>query len=145
MWSSPARRVSRRLLGSLAGVALAALTLSACTGPAPAARHALQGWLDDVGAHSVAYAYTLLSTQAEHNTDYDQFLQAVNATHASYSIVSAKEISSADVATVVKVVPQDGGAVTFVRVQMIEEGNAGDWLVAAPFTTEGARAMRVFQ
>ncbi len=145
MWSSLARRALRGVLLPLSGLGLAAVLLSACVGPVPAAKHALQSWLDDVGAHSVAYAYTLLSTQAAARTDYDVFFDYVNASDANYAIVSTREVSAEDVEAVVRVTPRSGGRVTLVKLQMVEEGNAGDWLVNAPFTSEGARAMRAFQ
>ncbi len=140
MWSSPA---SRRL-GAGAGIAAVAVMLSACIGPGLPARHALQDWLVDLKAHSVAYAYTLLSTKAEQRTDYDQFFNGVNQSQASYRIVSTKTVSASEVLAVVAVT-RPGASPARVTVQMVEEGNAGDWLVGEPFTSEGARAIRHFR
>ncbi|MGH7609031.1 MAG: hypothetical protein ACREOD_03655 [Candidatus Dormibacteria bacterium] len=144
MWSSLVRRPLIRALSGAATLAAGGALLSACIGPAVPATHALNNWLADVRAHSVAYAYTLLSSQAEMRTDYDQFFDGVNHTRASYRILATRTVSSTEVTAVVEV-SNGSSAPTRVRVQMIEEGNAGDWLVGEPFTGQGARAIRYFK
>lgn len=124
-------------------LALSGVLLSACVGPAPAARAALNQWLADVRAHSVAYAYTMLSQTAEERTQYDPFFAGVNASRATFRIVSVKVIAANDVEARVRVTTP-GAPPTSVQVQIVEEGNAGDWLVGNPFSTEGARAIGEF-
>lgn len=142
-------RVSRPRLNSALGVvpalALAGMLLSSCIGPSPEAAAALHQWLADVRIHSVAYAYTLLSTNAEEHTNFDIFFDGVNASRASFKVVSLKVISANDVSALVRVQNPDGVHPTTVKVQVVEEGNGGDWLVAAPFSTKGARAISEFK
>lgn len=126
-------------------MALAGMLLTACVGPAPAARAALNQWLADVRIHSVAYAYTLLSQHAEEHTNYDTFFNGVDASHATFKVVALKVISANDTSALVRVTNPGGAHPTTVTVQVVEEGNAGDWLVAAPFSTEGARAIGEFK
>lgn len=126
-------------------MALVGLLLTACVGPEPAARIALNQWLSDVQAHEVAYAYTLLSRNAEARTQYDAFFNGVNASHATFRVRSMKVISANDVEASVQVANGSGTPATTVEVQILEEGNAGDWLVGAPFSTEGARAIAKFK
>lgn len=144
MWSS---RVSRLRLRSALGItaALASVLLSGCVGPTPAARLALNQWLADVKAHSVAYAYTLLSRNAELRTKYDAFFAGVDQSNATFKIISLKVVSANDVAAVVAVVNPGTAHSSLVKVQVLEEGNAGDWLVGAPFSTEGAKAILAFR
>ncbi|MGB9483375.1 MAG: hypothetical protein WCB86_05715 [Candidatus Dormiibacterota bacterium] len=143
--SKASRPRLKSALGVVPGVALAGILLSACVGPAPAARDALNQWLSDVRIHSVAYAYTLLSQHAEQHTNYDLFFNGVNASEATYKVLSVKVISANDVSALVRVQNRDGAPATTVRVQVVEEGNAGDWLVSAPFSSEGARAIAKFK
>jgi hypothetical protein len=49
------------------------------------------------------------------------------------------------VSALVRVQNPDGVHPTTVKVQVVEEGNGGDWLVAAPFSTKGARAISEFK
>jgi presenilin-like A22 family membrane protease len=119
--------------------------MSACEGPTSPAEHALQQWLTDVRAHSVAYAYTLLSQNSEQRTNYDAFFAGVDQSHASYTIVSAKVISANDVEVMVAVKNPGATQPTLVKVQVLEEGNGGDWLVGAPFSTKGANAILEFR
>ena len=142
MWSSPA---SWRRPGAAAGlVVTAGLLLAACASPATAARLALRGFLADVRAHSVVYAYTLLTNPAEAATPFLPFFAGVNAAHASYKVGSCRVINLNQVTCQVEVT-NPGATPRVVQVQMLEEGNAGDWLVAGPFTTRGAAAIRLFQ
>lgn len=143
--SKASRPRLKSALGVVPAVALAGLLLSACVGPAPAARSALNQWLADVRIHSVAYAYTLLSQHAEEHTNYDTFFNGVNASQASFKVVSLKVISANDVSALVQVKNPNQTHPTTVKVQVVEEGNAGDWLVSAPFSTEGARAIAKFK
>jgi hypothetical protein len=119
--------------------------LSACISPATPARHALQQWLTDVSAHSVAYAYTLLSNNAEIRTNYDAFFNGVDRSDASFEVESLKVINPQDVWAVIAVKARGATHVTSVRLQIVEEGNGGDWLIGAPFSTEGARAILAFR
>ncbi len=141
-------RVSHRRLrwawGAGPALALGGVLLAACVGPAPQADAALHNWLTDVSAHSVAYAYTLLSRNAETRTQYDTFFNGVNSSHATFKVVALKVVSANDVLATVRV-SNPGAPEHSVQVQVVEEGNAGDWLVGAPFSTEGARAIRDFQ
>jgi len=121
------------------------MLLSSCVGPTPAAEAALHQWLADIRVHSVAFAYTLLSTPAEERTNYDTFFNGVNASDASFKVLSLKVISADDVSALVQVKNPGGAHPTTVKVQVVEEGNAGDWLVAAPFSSEGARAIAEFK
>ncbi|HVB13469.1 MAG TPA: hypothetical protein VNH38_01770 [Candidatus Dormibacteraeota bacterium] len=142
-------RVRRRLfkcaLGVAPALALSGMLLSACVGPSPEAGAALHQWLADVRIHSVAYAYTLLTRNAEERTRYDVFFAGVNASHATFKVMSLKVISANDVEAVVQVKNPGGAQPTTVKVQVLEEGNAGDWLVGAPFSTQGARAIANFK
>ncbi len=126
-------------------MALAGMLLASCVGPKIAAGAALRQWLADIQIHSVAYAYTLLSQNAEYRTNYDQFFSGVDASRATFKVLSLKVISADDVWAVVRVSNPDGAAPKTVNVQIVEEGNGGDWLVAAPFSTEGARAIAEFR
>jgi hypothetical protein len=119
--------------------------LTACVGPATPARHALQQWLTDVSAHSVAYAYTLLSNSAEMRTNYDTFFDGVNRSDATFKVVSLKVINPQDVWAVIAVKTRGTTHATSVKLQIVEEGNGGDWLIGAPFSTEGARAIVAFR
>lgn len=119
--------------------------LSACVGPATPARHALQQWLTDVRAHSVAYAYTLLDRSAETRTNYDAFFDGVNRSDATYKVVSLKVINPQDVWAVIAVKTPGSTHASSVKLQIVEEGNGGDWLIGAPFSTEGARAIVPFR
>ncbi|MGH7642739.1 MAG: hypothetical protein ACRENX_06955 [Candidatus Dormibacteria bacterium] len=121
------------------------MLLSSCVGPSIAAEAALHQWLADIRIHSVAYAYTLLSTHAEEQTNYDIFFNGVNASRASFKVLSLKVISADDVTALVRVQNPGGAPSTTVKVQVVEEGNGGDWLVAAPFSTRGARAIAEFK
>lgn len=142
MWSSPA---SWRRPGVAAGLLVATgLLLAACASPATAARLALRSFLADVKAHSVVYAYTLLTNPAESATPFLPFFNGVKAARASYRVGSCREINPNQVTCQVTVT-SPGAPPRVVQVQMLEEGNAGDWLVAAPFTTRGAAAIRLFQ
>jgi hypothetical protein len=120
------------------------MLLAGCVGPASEADASLHNWLADVSAHSVAYAYTLLSHNAALRTKYDPFFNGVNASDAKFQVVSLKVISANDVLATVRV-SNPGAAPRLVKVQVIEEGNAGDWLLGAPFSTQGAKAIRDFQ
>jgi len=135
----------KSILGAVPAVALAGVLLSACIGPAPPARDALNQWLTDVRAHSVAYAYTLLSRNAAARTEYDAFFAGVNESHATFKVRSLKVISANDVEATVKVRSPGAAHPSSVKVQVVEEGNAGDWLIGAPFSTQGARAILDFQ
>ncbi len=142
MWSSLA---SWRRFGAVAGLLVASgLLLAACASPATAARLALRGFLADVRAHSVVYAYTLLTNPAESATPFIPFFNGVNSARASYQVGSCRVINLNQVTCQVEVT-NPGATPRVVQVQMLEEGNAGDWLVAAPFTTRGAAAIRLFQ
>jgi len=132
-------------LASLATLIISGALLSACVGPATPARHALQQWLTDVSAHSVAYAYTLLSNDAEIRTNYDAFFNGVNRSDATFKVESLKVINPQDVWAVVAVKTRGTTRATSVRLQIVEEGNGGDWLIGAPFSTEGARAIVPFR
>ncbi len=144
MWSSLVRRRRLRLLASVVSLLAACSFLSACASTATAPRLALEDFLVDVHAHSVVYAYTMLSNPAEAKTPFIPFFNAVKATGASFRVVAMKVINSGEVVGTVAV-SSPGTATTYVQVQMLEEGNAGDWLVNAPFSTDGARAIRLFQ
>ncbi|MGH7691463.1 MAG: hypothetical protein ACRENY_05795 [Candidatus Dormibacteria bacterium] len=126
-------------------VALLALALASCRGPAPAAGAALHQWLADVQAHQVAYAYTLLTQEAEQRTDYNAFFAGVNASRATFKIASLKVISANEVEGTVAVHSAGAGRPTKVVVQVLEEGNGGDWLIGTPFSTKGADAIHAFQ
>ena len=142
MWSSLA---SWRRFGAVAGLLVASgMLLAACASPATAARLALRGFLADVRSHSVVYAYTLLTNPAESATPFLPFFNGVNAARASYQVGSCRVINPNQVICQVEVT-SPGATPRVVQVQMLEEGNAGDWLVAAPFTTKGAAAIRLFQ
>ncbi|MGA8208172.1 MAG: hypothetical protein WB801_06160 [Candidatus Dormiibacterota bacterium] len=132
-------------LASLVTLIVSGALLTACVGPATPARHALQQWLTDVSAHSVAYAYTLLSTSAEMRTNYDAFFDGVNRSNASFKVESLKVINPQDVWAVVAVKSPGVSHATSVKLQIVEEGNGGDWLIGAPFSTEGARAILAFR
>ncbi|HEY6538638.1 MAG TPA: hypothetical protein VI138_06320 [Candidatus Dormibacteraeota bacterium] len=136
----PARWATRALPTLLAGGVL----LAGCVGPASGAKSALRNWLTDVHAHSVAYAYTLLSQNAERRTDYDAFFNGVNASTAKFRVRSVRVISSDDVEVAIEV-SDKGAPPRTVHLQMVEEGNAGDWLVGAPFSTQGAAAIKDFK
>jgi hypothetical protein len=141
--SSPAR-AARRLGPLLAAVLLAGSLLAACAAPSAAPRAALQDFLVDVHAHSVVYAYTLLTNSAEDRTPFVPFFNWVKSSKADFKIVSIRMVNAADAeATVAVTVP--GGPTKEVQVQMVESGNAGDWLVNAPFVTQGDRATRLFE
>lgn len=132
-------------LASLVTLIVSGALLSACVGPATPARNALQQWLTDVSAHSVAYAYTLLSNDAEIRTNYDAFFNGVNRSDATFEVESLKVINPQDVWAVVAVKTRGTTHATSVRLQIVEEGNGGDWLIGAPFSTEGARAIVAFR
>ncbi len=140
---SPARL--RAALASLVTLVISGALLTACVGPATPARHALQQWLTDVSAHSVAYAYTLLSNSAEMRTNYDTFFDGVNRSDATFKVVSLKVINPQDVWAVIAVKTRGTTHATSVKLQIVEEGNGGDWLIGAPFSTEGARAIVAFR
>ncbi|MGA9775095.1 MAG: hypothetical protein WBU92_04150 [Candidatus Dormiibacterota bacterium] len=142
MWSSPARRLLRPAAAAV--VATSALILAGCASPATAARLALQGFLLDVHAHSVVYAYTLLTNSAESKTPFLPFFNGVNSSRADFRIEGCRVLNLNQVSCTVAVTPP-GAPTRRVTVQMLEEGNAGDWLVAAPFTTKGADAILLFQ
>ncbi|MGC1184468.1 MAG: hypothetical protein WBA31_04855 [Candidatus Dormiibacterota bacterium] len=125
-------------------LALGGMFLAGCVGPGPEADAALHNWLADVSAHSVAYAYTMLSRSATLRTQYDPFFNGVNSSRATFRVVSLKVVSADDVVATVRV-SNPGSQPHLVKVQVVEEGNGGDWLVGAPFSTEGARAIREFQ
>ncbi|MHB8331295.1 MAG: hypothetical protein ACYDEA_03765 [Candidatus Dormibacteria bacterium] len=144
MWSSPVRRRPTRILALAASLLAGGSLLTACASTAAAPRLALEGFLVDMHAHSVVYAYTLLSNPAEAQTPFLPFFNGVNASKANYRVVGMKVINSNEVVGTVAV-SSPGAATTYVQVQMLQEGNAGDWLVSAPFTTDGARAIRLFQ
>lgn len=144
MWLSAVSRRPVRLVALLASLLAAGSFLSACASTATAPRLALEAFLVDVHAHSVVYAYTLLTNPAEAKTPFIPFFNGVNSTGASFRVVAMKVVNSGEVVGTVAV-SSPGAATTYVQVQMVEEGNAGDWLVNAPFTTEGAKAIRRFQ
>lgn len=133
-----------RLAALVASVLAAGSFLSACASTAAAPRLALEDFLVDVHAHSAVYAYTLLTNPAEAETPFIPFFNGVKATGASFRVVAIKVVNSGDVVGTVAV-SSPGAASTYVQVQMVEEGNAGDWLVNAPFTTQGAKAIRLFK
>jgi hypothetical protein len=144
--SSPVRPPRlKAALASLATLVVSGALLSACVGPATPARHALQQWLTDVSAHSVAYAYTLLSNNAEMRTNYDAFFDGVDRSDATFKVVSLKVINPQDVWAVIDVKTRGTAHATSVRLQIVEEGIGGDWLIGAPFSTEGARAIVPFR
>ncbi len=144
MWLSPARGLRRRSLLGAAAVLIGGGLVSACAAPTAAPRLALQGFLADVQAHSVVYAYTLLTNSAEAQTSFVPFFNGVKATKATFKVLGVRMIDSAQAdATVAVTAP--GHGTTYIHVQMVEEGNAGDWLVNAPFVTQGAAAIRLFQ
>jgi len=149
-WLAPLSSLVRQLrpkaaLASLATLLVSGALLSACISPATPARHALQQWLADVSAHSVAYAYTLLSNNAEIRTNYDAFFNGVDRSDASFKVESLKVINPQDVWAVIAVKAPAATHATSVRLQIVEEGNGGDWLIGAPFSTEGARAILAFR
>ncbi len=135
----------RAALASLVTLMVSGALLSACVGPATPARHALQQWLGDVSAHSVAYAYTLLSNNAELRTNYVAFFNGVDRSDATFKVESMKVINPQDVWAVIAVKTRGTNHATSVRLQIVEEGNGGDWLIGAPFSTEGARAIAAFR
>jgi hypothetical protein len=138
--SSPVRPPRlKAALASLATLVVSGALLSACVGPATPARHALQQWLTDVSAHSVAYAYTLLSNNAEMRTNYDAFFDGVDRSDATFKVVSLKVINPQDVWAVIDVKTRGTAHATSVRLQIV------DWLLGAPFSTEGARAIVPFR
>lgn len=144
MLSSLGRAARPRLLAAVAALAAGGGLLAGCASPTAAPRSALQFFLTDVQAHSVVYAYTLLTNPAEDNTPFIPFFNGVKATKAHFKIVSVHMVNSTDAEAVVAVsVPYV--KTKYVHVQMVEEGNAGDWLVNAPFVTEGASAIQLFQ
>jgi len=138
-------RVARpRLLAAVAALAAGGGLLAGCASPTAAPRSALQFFLTDVQAHSVVYAYTLLTNPAEDSTPFIPFFNGVKATKAHFKIVSVHMVNSTDAEAVVAVsVPYV--KTKYIHVQLVEEGNAGDWLVNAPFVTEGASAIQLFQ
>jgi len=142
--SSLGKVVRPRLLAAVAALATGGGLLAGCASPTAAPRSALQFFLTDVQAHSVVYAYTLLTNPAEDNTPFIPFFNGVKATKATFKIISIHMVNAAEAeATVAVLVPDQ--STRYVRVQMIEEGNAGDWLVNAPFVTKGASAIQLFQ
>jgi hypothetical protein len=120
------------------------MLLSACANPTVAPRTALEQFLVDVHAHSAVYAYTQLTNPAENQTSFLPFFNGVNSTTATFKVVRMKLVSAAEVTGTVEVM-NPGHANRYVTVQMLEEGNAGDWLVADPFSSEGAKAIKLFQ
>jgi hypothetical protein len=133
-----------RPLAALASLLAGGLLLSACANPTVAPRTALEEFLVDVQAHSAVYAYTQLTNPAENQTSFLPFFNGVNSTNATFKVVRMKVVSAAEVTGTVEVMNQ-GQADRYVIVQMLEEGNAGDWLVADPFSSEGAKAIKLFQ
>jgi len=133
-----------RPLTTLASLVAGGMLLSACANPAVAPRAALEEFLVDVQAHSAVYAYTQLTNPAEDDTPFLPFFNGVNSSNATFTVVHMKVVSAAEVTGTVEVT-EPGQAASYVKVQMLEEGNAGDWLVAAPFTTEGSKAIKLFQ
>ena len=144
MWSSPVRRLRRRLLVPAAALLLSGSLLAACASPTAAPRAALHDFLVDVHAHSVVYAYTLLTNSAEDRTPFVPFFNWVKSSKATFKILSVRMVKAVDAEAVVAV-SSPGRPTTDVKVQMVESGNAGDWLVNAPFVTQGARATRLFE
>jgi hypothetical protein len=129
----------------LVGAALATgLLLSACASTTQAPRVALEEFLLDVHAHSAVYAYTQLTNPAENATSFLPFFNGVEATTANFKVVGMKVVTADDVTATVEVI-NSGQAVRYLKVQMLEEGNAGDWLLNAPFATEGAKALKLLQ
>ena len=144
MLSSRVRRLRLPGLAGLAAVVVGGSLLAGCASPTVAPRSALEYFLTDVHAHSVVYAYTLLTNPAEDQTTFIAFFNGVKATKARFKIVSIHMVNAADAeATVAVLVPYE--STRYVKVQMVEEGNAGDWLVNAPFVTQGASAIHLFQ
>lgn len=130
-------------MAAIPAVLLGGVMLAACVGPGPAAASSLHDFLVDLHAHSVDYAYNQLTASAEQRTSYNPFFNAIMGSDASYRVVSNKVISSTEVNFRVQVMIP-GQATHYVEVQMLEQGNAGDWLVGAPFSTQGARGIRTF-
>ena len=143
MLSSTAR-VPKRLLPLLGAMLLAGSLLAACAAPTAAPRAALQDFLVDVHAHSVVYAYTLLTNSAEVRTPFTPFFNWVKASKANFKIVSIHMVNAGDAEATVAV-SSPGASTRDIHVQMVESGNAGDWLVNAPFVTQGTRAVQLFQ
>ncbi|MGH7640316.1 MAG: hypothetical protein ACREN7_03030 [Candidatus Dormibacteria bacterium] len=140
-------RANGRLRRGLAGApaaALLALLLCSCRGPAVPAGAALNQWLADVRSHQVAYAYTLLTEPAEQRTRYLPFFDGVNSSQAKFKVTRLETVSQEEVFGFVQI-SNPGERTRTIKVQMVEEGNGGDWLVGAPFTLEGARAIRYFK
>jgi hypothetical protein len=133
-----------RPLATLAGLVAGGMLMSACANPTVAPRTALEEFLVDVQAHSAVYAYTQLTNPAENQTSFLPFFNGVNSTNATFKLVRMKVVSAAEVVGTVEVMNQ-GQANRYVTVQMLEEGNAGDWLLADPFSSEGAKAIKLFQ
>jgi hypothetical protein len=123
---------------------VAGLLLSACASTTQAPRVALEEFLLDVHAHSAVFAYTQLTNPAENVTPFQPFFNGVNSTTANFKVVSMKVVTANDVTATVEVI-KAGRAVRYLKVQMLEEGNAGDWLLNAPFATEGAKAVKLLQ
>ena len=134
----------RRLLPVLAALLLGGSLLAACASPTAAPRAALQDFLVDVHAHSAVYAYTLLTNSAEDRTPFVPFFNWVKSSRSSFKIVSLHMVNAVDAEATVAV-SSPGASTRYVQVQMVESGNAGDWLVNAPFVTEGDRATRLFE
>jgi hypothetical protein len=78
-------------------------------------------------------------------TNYDAFFDGVDRSNATYRVVSLKVINPQDVWAVIAVKTTGAKHATLVKLQIVEEGNGGDWLIGAPFSTEGARAIGPFR
>ncbi|MHB1500227.1 MAG: hypothetical protein ACYCYK_03505 [Candidatus Dormibacteria bacterium] len=127
-----------------AALLLGGSLMTACAVPTAAPRAALQDFLVDVHAHSVVYAYTLLTNTAEARTPFIPFFNWVKSNRADFKIVSIRMVNAADAEATVAI-SSPGRPTADIQVQMVESGNAGDWLVNAPFATEGASAVHHFE
>lgn len=125
-------------------MAAAGLALAACANTVTAPRLALQAFLTDVHAHAVVYAYTLLTTPAASHTPFIPFFDWVNASRADFRIDGCRKVND-NAVTCTVTVTAPGAHPRRVDVQMLEEGNAGDWLVGDPFTNKGAAAIPLFK
>jgi len=122
-------------------MAAAMALVAGCAPGGAGARIALSQFLHDVHGHQAAYAYNHLAPAAAATTNFNAFNDAVLASRASFRVVSVRSTSTSSARAVV-VATGPGGRGRRVILEMVEVGTGGDWMVAAPFVTGGAAALR---
>ncbi len=135
----PGRLAPRPLAAIAAGLVGSALLLAGCAPAAAGARAALEQFLRDVHSHQSAYAYGYLSPQAASATPFTTFHRAVLASSADFTVVSVHAHGQSRAEAVVVATGIEGTTRRF-PVTMVEIGTAGDWMLAAPFTSRGSSA-----